>query len=438
MITTTKTSIDSTKNSIDFSKRNTATISYSSKSDSELYNLIDKNRSSKCETYEKDDFKDVLDSKVNSNTEDNKNIDKCNEDNKNIDKCNKAEGTDKEKKDEPKEDISEILNSILNLLNKLDVNKNELDSNNDLSNLINQLVEVLQKDSTQKTLDTDSLDLIQKLLNQLSEKLEGDNTELGNKFKNGIKDLMSEISKIMENNQTQGDKVLSLEDILKKDLSNQDSQSSLSDSSDKNASNETSKNNNEVSKEDKFLKSLLNDDKDNSLNRMNLFAQRTQNTQQGQTVTSNQQLTVNKANFTQDLIKDVKYMVTNSLKELTVKVNPGNLGEITIKLIQEDGVMKANLKANSKDTTALLTQNLVDIKKQLSEQSVKIQHVNIELYQDDTTFFKQEGFERQFSQEQGRNQENHSRRINNIENISEDNLTEEVEAIDNTNVNFFA
>ena len=85
-------------------------------------------------------------------------------------------------------------------------------------------------------------------------------------------------------------------------------------------------------------------------------------------------------------------MSNNGLKELTVKVNPGNLGEITIKLVQEDGVMKANLKANSKETTDLLSQNLADIKKQLGEQNIKIADVNIELYQDDTTFFKRTRF----------------------------------------------
>ena len=85
------------------------------------------------------------------------------------------------------------------------------------------------------------------------------------------------------------------------------------------------------------------------------------------------ELTINKATFADDLIKDVKFMSNNSLKELTVKINPGNLGEITIKLVQEDGVMKANLKANSKETTALLSQNLAEIKKQISEQNIKIE-----------------------------------------------------------------
>lgn len=193
-----------------------------------------------------------------------------------------------------------------------------------------------------------------------------------------------------------GKKVLTLEEMLNKGYS-QDQSSNESEN------NEMFSGKKETSKEDKFLNSLLDDNKDNSVdNKINLFASRTQNVQGQNTVVRG--LTVNKATFTQDLIQDVKYMSTNNLKELTVKVNPGNLGEITIKLIQEDGLMKANLKANSKETTALLSQNLAEIKKELGDQSIKISEVNIDLYNEDTTFFKDGGFGGTLSQEQGRDE----------------------------------
>lgn len=166
-----------------------------------------------------------------------------------------------------------------------------------------------------------------------------------------------------------------------------------------------------------------------------MFASRT-STIQNQGVNNTRGLTINKATFADDLIKDVKFMNTNSLKELTVKVNPGNLGEITIKLVQEDGVIKANLKANSKDTTALISQNLSDIKKQLGEQNLKIADVNIELYQDDTTFFSEQSFGGQLSEEQRRNNTRNSNAANNLASSEED-LVENIEANDN-NIEFFA
>ena len=180
---------------------------------------------------------------------------------------------------------------------------------------------------------------------------------------------------------------------------------------------------------------LVDEDKDSSLNKINLFASRTQ-TIQNQGVDTVKELTINKATFADDLIEDVKYMSNNGLKELTVKINPGNLGEITIKLAEEDGVMKANLKADSKETAALLAQNLANIKNHLSEQNIKIGDVNIELYQDDTTFFSGEGLDSQLSKEQQKNSD--SSNSENGEINTEDSLIENIQTIDNGNVNFLA
>jgi len=129
-------------------------------------------------------------------------------------------------------------------------------------------------------------------------------------------------------------------------------------------------------------------------------------------------------------------MSNNGLKELTVKINPGNLGEITINLVEEDGTMKANLKANSKETAALLAQNLAEIKNHLSGQNIKITDVNIELYQEDTTFYSGEGLDSQFSKEQQKNSN-----TNNSENgevNTEDSLSGNIQTINNGNVNFLA
>lgn len=445
MITATKTSIDTTNSGVNLSKRNTTVTNLSSKSTSELYNAR-YSKKYKSTDSKKHDFKHVLDSKANSKSHDISNIDKY----KNDDNAKKLDEL-KEKSEDKGNVYNELLNSILNLLNKLGIKDESLnkDANsdilktllegmkevksddNDLSTIMNKLFEALKTGSEKDTLDNDSLSIIKNLLSHISENMEDNNSKVGNSIKN----LMTEISNMMESKQ--GDKVLSLEDILKNNLS-QNNDGSLNSDSNESFSAEKAKNNSGVSKENKFLNSLL-DDKDSNLNRMNLLASKNPNNIQGQIVNSNQETAINKATFANDLIQDVKYMTTNSIKELTVKVNPGNLGEITIKLIQEDGVMKANLKSNSKETTALLSQNLVDIKRQLNDQNIKISDINIELYQDDTTFFKQDGFERNLSQEQGRNQSNNSNRISGTSSVLEDDSAiEEVNAKDNSNVNFLA
>lgn len=446
MITATKTSIDTTNSGVNLSKKSTTVTNLSSKSTSELYNGS-YSKKYKSTDSKKDDFKYVLDSKANSKYHDISNADKY----RNAEKLDELKEKSEDKGKVANDDINELLNSILNLLNKLGIKDESLnkDANsdilktllegmkevksddNDLSTIMNKLLEALKTGSEKDTLDNDSLSIIKNLLSQINENMEDNNSKVGNSIKN----LMTEISNMMESKQ--GDKVLSLEDILKNNLS-QNNDGSLNSDSNESSSAEKAKNNSGVSKENKFLNSLL-DDKDSNLNRMNLLASKNPNNIQGQIVNSNQETAINKATFANDLIQDVKYMTTNSIKELTVKVNPGNLGEITIKLIQEDGVMKANLKSNSKETTALLSQNLVDIKRQLNDQNIKISDINIELYQDDTTFFKQDGFERNLSQEQGRNQNNNSNRVSGTASVLEDDSAiEEVNAKDNSNVNFLA
>lgn len=391
-----------------------------------------------------EDFKDVLSSKANSEDED---IQKVNSSNNQTEKDEvtkvdelKEKLKELEEDDKPvsKDEVEDILTQLLNLLNKLGIKEDSLKSNGEinsegLKNLIEginqskssdnvnsimqKLMELMKKDSVKDSLDTNSLKSIEKLLSNLSANLLDDNTEATKDIKSGMKNLITEISNVLDNKQNQNGKVLTLEDILNKNYSQDNNESSLGSGSKDNTS-EVAKSK-ETSKEDKFLNSLLDDNKDSSLNKINLFASRTQ-IGQNQSVDTVRGLTINKATFANDLIKDVKFMSTNTMKELTVKVNPGDLGEITIKLIQEDGVMKANLKANSKEATALLAQNLADIKKQLTEQNIKIADVNIELYQEDTTFFSEQGSGGQLSEEQRKGSNNRSNSISNVMSAEEE------------------
>ena len=87
-----------------------------------------------------------------------------------------------------------------------------------------------------------------------------------------------------------------------------------------------------------------------------------------------------------DVVSNVKYMVKNQVEQLTVKIYPKELGEITIKIISEDGIMKADIKSTSKETYTLLNSNMEEIKKHLSNESLIIKEVNIGLYED-TTYY---------------------------------------------------
>lgn len=432
--------VTGTKNSMDISFK-ADKINIAGKYNPESYKTYSSKTTSKSE-----DFKNVLSSKANSkeqNTEkadvvSNESSTGVNDSDKIHELKEKLEELEENSKSASKDEVNSLLNELLNLLAKLGINEEDLKldgeinsnilktmleginengaSNSNLSSIMEKLMELLKNDSVKDSLDSDSLKLMEKLLNNLSGNLADDNSEAAK----GIKNLMSEISNILNAKQNEGKKVLTLEDMLNKNYSQNSSENSGDDTS----KNEFS------SKEDKFLNSLI-DDKDSSLDKINLFASRTA-TIQNQATDNVRGLTINKATFTNDLIKDIKFMSNNSLKELIVKVNPGNLGEITIKIVEQDGLMKANLKANSKETTALLSQNLTDIKKQLAEQNIKIADVNIELYQEDTTFFREQGFGRQLSEEQGRSNGN-STNSSNDGAIVEEELVDNI-ASDNSNI----
>lgn len=400
-------------------------INIAGKYNSELYKTYISKTTSKGE-----DFKNVMSSKANSKEQDTQKAEAVNNesstgvnDSDKIDELKEnLEELEEDSKSASKDEVNSLLNELLNLLAKLGIKEEDLKSEGEInsSSIMGKLMELLKNDSAKDSLSGDYLKSIEKLLGSLSTNLAGDNTEA----KSGIKNLISEMSNMLNANQNEGEKVLTLEDMLNKNYSQDDREDS-----DENKSNNTA-----TSKEDKFLNSLI-DDKDSSLDKINLFASRTAAIQ-NQGTDNARGLTINKATFANDLIKDIKFMSNNSLKELIVKVNPGNLGEITIKLVEQDGIMKANLKANSKETTALLSQNLVDIKKQLSEQNIKIADVNIELYQEDTTFFREQGFGRQLSEEQGRNNSSNGGTSSNNGVIIEEELVENI-ASDNRNIEFF-
>ena len=132
-----------------------------------------------------------------------------------------------------------------------------------------------------------------------------------------------------------------------------------------------------------------------------------------------------------DVVSNVKYMVKNQVEQLTVKIYPKELGEITIKIISEDGIMKADIKSTSKETYTLLNSNMEEIKKHLSNESLIIKEVNIGLYKD-TTYYSGQGFSNEFNDE--RNKENYSVEDNDSINIHKEENEEISEEISNVNL----
>lgn len=132
-----------------------------------------------------------------------------------------------------------------------------------------------------------------------------------------------------------------------------------------------------------------------------------------------------------DVVSNVNYMVKNQVEQLTVKIYPKELGEITIKIISEDGIMKADIKSTSKETYTLLNSNMEEIKKYLSNESLIIKEVNIGLYED-TTYYSGQGFSNEFNDE--RNKKNYFVEDNDSINIHKEENEEISQEISNVNL----
>nr|WP_279285105.1 flagellar hook-length control protein FliK [Clostridium sporogenes] len=81
-------------------------------------------------------------------------------------------------------------------------------------------------------------------------------------------------------------------------------------------------------------------------------------------------------------------MELNNVKDLTVKIMPKELGEVLIKITMEGGIMKANIGATTKEAYNLLNSNMQLIEDKLQNSGIKVQELSLNIYNEDTTFFK--------------------------------------------------
>lgn len=188
----------------------------------------------------------------------------------------------------------------------------------------------------------------------------------------------------------------------------------------------------ETSKEDNFLKSLTSDGSngDKISKATNFMTQFNNNLNKNIKVEDVADMVINKNNMANDVIKTIKYMETNNIKDLTVKIAPKELGEVIIKLTVEGGVMKASIGASSKEAFNILNSNISDMTQKLQNNDTKINSLSLNIYNEDTTFFKDGS--NNGNNENGKNHKK-SKGIGSIEEIANE-LENESEIDSNLNI----
>ncbi|WP_066022723.1 MULTISPECIES: flagellar hook-length control protein FliK [Clostridium] len=306
---------------------------------------------------------------------------------------------------------------------------------NDISKFVSDIKDLFNGNSTDKVLDfinsslknisnlnsNDHNELISNIVSVLKQKVnkgEDKSANVVNHLNEGQYDYDESLT---TNTQNTNLNVINQEKPLNNENASKNSNDLLS-SSDKKDDGESAG--------DSFLKNLVNNgDKSDSkyLKVTTLMNQISHNSVQvdGAEEVPN----INKSTFAADIVKSVKYMQNNNIQELTVKINPKELGEVLIRLTMDKGVMKADIVASNKDAYALLNANLKDINSSLNNENIKIQTFSVNVYNEDTTFFGGQGA----SYQNGGNDKNDSNNGNRSKNLNRDINEESSQNVSNEN-----
>lgn len=309
------------------------------------------------------------------------------------------------------EDMQSLINLIIALLNKEDTSKAEMVSSDlisgnegkvELQPLLdllgsekkaNGLLELLREAS----INSDMKNKLTELLTLINE----DITELDNSSESLMKLLTAEEGIDKDDLISQLQKIVSMKEANKEEEplniprrieleTNVIEKSSVVTGVEGNE--ESSSKDSKFSKETAILNKVINgEEKDSKVTRAADFMSYFENSvQKSGEVSSEKPIAITKSDLNNDVIKALSYMDKNGVKDLTVKIYPKELGEISISVSMEQGTLKAMIKATSKETVEMLALGLKDINEKLNGNNIKIQSVDIGLYEEDTTYFAHE------------------------------------------------
>lgn len=357
-----------------------------------------------------------------------KNSETSNSKNQSLEKPEKIspreENEDKVRKDS--EDRKKVNDLIISLLQgKIDLNEFQEEINNisiednQKKLFIDDILKVENKD--------DSISEVIQLINENG--LTSKDKELGSKEK-FIQRLQFMVQKFQEGNDdiNNDNKYLSKNELIDTLLATRFASTKKSSNESTNTYKKSGPN------VDDILNSLIqkkSDRNDTAILKINGLINSIDNNNQSVEEISGQQIVINKNNLVDDIIKSVKFMDSNQIKELTVKINPKELGEVVIKLVVNGNSMKVNIETSNKEAYNLLNSQANELSKNL--QDIKIHGVTIDINQADTTFFTGQFNSHSQSGEQKKNK-NHTVMTNNlniddVENISESLLDSNINAL---------
>ena len=119
-----------------------------------------------------------------------------------------------------------------------------------------------------------------------------------------------------------------------------------------------------------------------------------------------------------DIVQTVRYLKENGLEEIKVKINPRELGEMTIKIIKSLEETKLSITISNEDIYNLVNKNSSEITKHLKALDINVKEVVVEVKSNDENLFS-ENFNQEFNKN---NQNNEKRKQNKLRNFEIENI----------------
>ncbi len=223
-----------------------------------------------------------------------------------------------------------------------------------------------------------------------------------------------------------------IENELKQEINKLDGYKQLEISSLSNKSNVLQNTVSSTNLKDKDLDTLesildINDGNNFTFQNNNLNAVNTQASQDN--VSSEAPVTTIRQEFIgEDVVKTVKYLKSNGLEEIKIKISPRELGDMTIKLIKNNEETKVLITISKEDVFDMVNKKIGDITKHLNDLNINVKEVSVDIKSDNKNFFS-DNLSQEFNK---KNQQNKKKRtkyedteIETIEEIKENNRVEE-------------
>ncbi len=376
-----------------------------------------------------------------------KSNEKCKAETKQVDskknKMNSNKADQSEESNKTSEDIQSLINFIIDILNKNNNDNNQLNSSDLISgdegegkiqSLLellgseentNNLLELLKEVSSNSDVKNKFTELMA-LINEDFTELKDNNEALMRLLtsEKGIKsdDIIKQLQEIVLMNNDNGEDSLNMPTKVLMEAEMPDKSSVAAVTTDEKESNSKDS---KFSSETAILNKVLNgDENDSKVRRATDFMSFFDNSvSEGGEISGEKPIAITKSNLNNDIIKALSYMDKNGVKDLTVKIYPKELGEVSISVSMEQGALKAMIKTTSKEAAEILSLGLKDINEKLSGSNIKIESVDIGLYEEDATYFAHENRQGKAYEDGGKNGNEDSHKISGVSTGEEDGIS---------------